>query len=197
MKRAAWALCLALLAGTAAAAPDDEARELMRAAQADLAVGRNPDAVHKLERALASSPSEALAAEVQANLGSAYLASGRIADAERTLTAATERARKANQPQTLAAALNDLGNLRAAQGRYADAQASYREAIDAAGSAGSKPLAARASTNLARALADDGKKSEASTLLPKVAADLRSLPASRDKAYGLVSVGRLYARLGD
>ena len=197
MKAWAWALCLALAAGNAAAAPDDQARELMRAAQSDLAVGRNPDAVQKLERALAASPSEPLAADVQASLGSAYLATGRIADAERVLTAAIERARKANRPQTQAAALNDLGNLRAVQGRFADAQASYRDAIEAAGAAGSKALAARASTNLARALADEGKRAEATSLLPKVAADLRTLPASRDKAYGLVSVGRLYARLGD
>jgi CHAT domain-containing protein len=197
MKVGAWALCLALAGGNAAAAPDDDARELLRAAQSDLAVGRNPDAVQKLERALAARPSESLAADVQASLGSAYLASGRIADAERTLTAAIERARKASSPQTLGAALNDLGNLRAAQGRFADAQASYRDAIEAAGAAGSKPLAARASTNLARALADDGKRAEAASLLPKVAAELRALPASRDKAYGLVSVGRLYARLGD
>jgi len=197
MKVGAWALCLALAAGNAAAAPDDDARELLRAAQSDLAVGRNPDAVQKLERALAARPSESLAADVQASLGSAYLASGRIADAERTLTAAIERARKASSPQTLGAALNDLGNLRAAQGRFADAQASYRDAIEAAGAAGSKPLAARASTNLARALADDGKRAEAASLLPKVAAELRALPASRDKAYGLVSVGRLYARLDD
>jgi CHAT domain-containing protein len=197
MKAGVWALCLALAAGNAAAAPDDEARELMRAAQSDLAVGRNPDAVQKLERALAASPSAPLAAEVQASLGSAYLASGRIADAERTLTAATEGARKANRPQTLAAALNDLGNLRAAQGRFAEAQSNYREAIEAAGAAGSKALAARAQTNLARALADQGRNAEASGMLPKVAAELRALPASRDKAYGLVSVGRLYARLGD
>src|SRR5262249_18521401 len=101
-----------------------------------------------------------------------------------------------NRPQTLAAALNDLGNLRAAQGRFADAQASYRDAIEAAGAAGSKPLAARASTNLARALADEGKRAEAASLLPKGAADLRTLPAPRDKAYGRVSVGRLYARFG-
>ena len=198
MKAGAWALCLLLAAGGAAAAsPDEAARELLRAAQADLASGRNPDAVQKLERALAAAPSEPLAAEVQASLGSAYLASGRTNDAERSLTVAIERARKANRPQTLAAALNDLGNLRAAQGRYTDAQSNYRDAIQAASAAGSKPLTARASTNLARALADEGRRAEASGMLPKVAAELRALPASRDKAYGLVSVGRLYARLGD
>jgi CHAT domain-containing protein len=197
MKAGGWALCLALAAGNAAAAPDDDARELMRAAQSDLAVGRNLDAVQKLERALSASPTEPLAADVQATLGSAYLASGRIGDAERTLTAAIERARKASRPETLAAALNDLGNLRAAQGRFAEAQSRYRDAIDAAGAAGNKPLAARASTNLARALVDDGRPAEAIGMLPKLAAELRTLAASRDKAFGLVSVGRLYARLGD
>ena len=198
MKSGAWALCLALAAGSAfAASPDEEARELVRAAQTDLAVGRNPDAVQKLERAQALAPAAALAAEVQASLGSAYLATGRIGDAERTLGAAIDAGRKANRPQIAAAALNDLGNLRAAQGRFADAEVSYRSAVEAAQAAGSKPLAARASTNLARALADDGRRAEASAMLPKVAAELRTLPASRDKAYGLVSVGRLYSRLGD
>ena len=196
MKAGAWALCLALAAhGAAAASPDEEARDLMRAAQGDLASGRNPDAVQKLERALALRPAEPLAAEVQASLGNAYLASGRAAEAERTLTAAIERAHKTNRQPTLAAALIDLGNLRAAQGRYAEAQNRYRDAIDAA--AENKALATRASTNLARALIDDGRPGEAIGILPKVAAELRTLPASRDKAYGLVSVGRLYGRLGD
>ncbi|HYY60995.1 MAG TPA: tetratricopeptide repeat protein, partial [Burkholderiales bacterium] len=196
MKAGAWALCLAAAAlGAAAASPDEEARDLMRAAQGDLASGRNPDAVQKLERALALRPAEPLAAEVQASLGSAYLASGRAAEAERTLAAAIERARKSNRQPTLAAALIDLGNLRAAQGRYAEAQNRYRDAMDAA--AENKALATRASTNLARALIDDGRPGEAIGILPKVAAELRTLPASRDKAYGLVSVGRLYGRLGD
>src|SRR5438067_1957229 len=60
-----------------------------------------------------------------------------------------------------------------------------------------KALALRTSTNLARALADDGRPAEAMRTLPGLTAELRRLPASRDKAYGLVSVGRLYVRLGD
>ncbi|TMH46592.1 MAG: CHAT domain-containing protein [Betaproteobacteria bacterium] len=198
MKAGGWALCLLLAAGAvAAASPDEEARDLMRAAQGDLAVGRNADAVHKLERALVARPGEPLAADVQASLGSAYLATGRTADAERSLTSAIERARKANRQQTVVAALNDLGNLRAAQGRFAEAQSRYRDAMEAAAAAGNKPLGARASTNLARALVDDGRSAEAIGMLPKLAAELRTLPVSPDKAYGLVSVGRLYARLGD
>jgi len=196
MNLRAWALSalLAFTTGTVVAAgADDEARALLQAAQGDLALGRNPSAVERLERALAANPSEPLAAEVQASLGSAYLASGRLAEAERSLTAAVDRARKAKRPDVLAAALIDLGNLRAAQGRFADAQPLYREAANL----GDKALAARASTNLARALADGGQRAEALALLPSITGELATLPASRGKAYGLVSVGRLYARLGD
>ena len=189
----AFSALLAFAAGTAAAAADEDARALLQAAQADLAVGRNPAAVEKLERALALKPDEGLAAELQARLGTAYLASGRLPEAERSLGAATDNARKAKRPEIAAAALNDLGNLRAAQGRYGDAQGFYREAAKL----GDKALAARASTNLARALADDGKRAEALGMLPALTGELRALPASRDKAYGLVSAGRLYVRLGD
>jgi CHAT domain-containing protein len=191
MNARAWALCalLAFTTATVAAATDDDARALLQAAQADLALGRNPAAVEKLERALATNPSEPLAAEVQGKLGNAYLASGRLADAERSLTTAS----KSTKPSIRAAALIDLGNLRAAQGRFADAQPLYREAAKL----GDKALAARASTNLARALADDGRRADALALLPGLTTELGALPASRDKAYGLVSAGRLYARLGD
>src|SRR3954465_1728469 len=198
MKVRAWALSalLAFAAGLAAAA-EDEARALLQEAHSDLALGRNPAAVDKLERALKAQPGEPLAAEEQATLAGAYLAPGRAADAETALGAAVERARKARRPDLEAAVLNDLGNLRAAQGRFADAQTSYRQSAAAANSAGRKPLAARASTNLARALADDGERAEALAMLPALTKDLGALPASRDKAYGLVSAGRLYARLGD
>jgi CHAT domain-containing protein len=192
----AWALSALVAFATvalAAAAADDEARALLQAAQGDLALGRNPAAVEKLERALAAKPGEPLAAEVEGRLGSAYLASGRLADAERSLASAIDRARKTKRPDILAAALIDLGNLRAAQGRFADAQPLYREAANL----GDKRLAARAATNLARALADDGRRAEALGMLPSLASEVRALPASPDKAYGLVSVGRLYVRLGD
>ena len=195
MKVRNWAFSalLAFAAGMAVAAADEDARALLQAAQGDLALGRNPAAVEKLERALALKPGEPLTVELQAKLGTAYLASGRLPEAERSLGAAIDNARKAKRPEVAAAALNDLGNLRAAQGRFADAQGFYREAA----MLGDKALAARASTNLARALADDGKRAEALGMLPALTSELRALPASRDKAYGLVSVGRLYVRLGD
>jgi CHAT domain-containing protein len=201
MKSSAWARCalLALLlpAGDLFAAADDEVLALLQAAQSDAALGRNAAALEKLEKALGLHPTQPLSTEVQASLGAAYLASGRVTEAERALAAAIDGARKSEQTRTLAAALNDLGNLRAAQGRFGEAQRDYRDAGEAAERAGNKALALRAATNLARALADDGRPVEAMRTLPGLTAELRRLPASRDKAYGLVSVGRLYVRLGD
>lgn len=205
MNARAWALAL-LLAGilpaVSAAVPSaaDEARALLGDAQADLAVGRNPAALQKLERALPLSHTAGdprLLAEVEALLGSAYAANGRGGDAERLLGSSVEHARSAGDAGVAAAALNDLGSLRAAQRRFADAQAVYREALEAAKSARNPALAARASTNLARALADDGRQQEALQLLPGVRRDLNGLPSTRETAYGLISVGQLYARLGN
>jgi CHAT domain-containing protein len=205
MNAAALALCFLLFAWPPAAGADEAAgnaraqvQALMRGAEADLAVGRNPGALDKLERAMPlaqRSGDEPLLAAVEASLGSAYALAGRFADAERSLRSSIERARKANDPQAAAVALNSMGNLLAAQARFGEAQKIYREALKAAQGAGSRSLAARASTNLARALMDDGRDREASALLPPLHEDLRALESSRDKAYGLISLGRLYARL--
>jgi CHAT domain-containing protein/lipopolysaccharide biosynthesis regulator YciM len=186
---AAWLLAVA---AASAASPIDEARALLAAAQADLAVGRNPAALDKLERALPlarGASDEEMQGELEATLGQAYLANGRPADAERVLVEGIARYRSG-------AALNNLANVRAAQARYADAQALYREAGEAARASGDRSLAARAATNLARALLDGGRVDEAKTALPAARDQLGALPASSAKALGLISVGRLYARLG-
>ena len=53
----------------------------------------------------------------------------------------------------------------------------------------------RHGTNLARARVEEGRYSEAATLLSKAQKQISSLDQTHDKAYGLISVGRLYARL--
>src|SRR5437660_1109807 len=202
MKAGGWALCLLLAAGAvAAASPDEEARDLMRAAQGDLAVGRNADAVHKLERALVARPGESLAADVQASLGSAYLATGRTADAERSLTSAIERARKANRQQTVVAALNDLGNLRAAQGRFAEALQLMQRAIVSAEQADAPELLYRWQWDKARLLRTQGEADEAILAyqhavqtFTSVRADLAASPA---RGSFRESVGPLFAELAD
>jgi CHAT domain-containing protein len=193
MKSQALAFALLLLAAPAAAlAEQAQVIALVQAAEADLRLGRNPQALDKLQQAvaLARRTAPALVASVESSLGNAYLAGGRAADAERTLRSALELARKGNNARVTASALNNLGNALAAQGKFADAAAMYREAIDA-----DRAVSVKASANLARALVDDGRSAEATAVLSRLDTQARALEPSPDKAAALISVGRLYARL--
>jgi CHAT domain-containing protein len=177
---------------------DGQARALLRGAEAELSLGRSPNALEKLHKAKAlaeQSGEPSLLLRVDSGLGNAYVLTGRDADAERLLRASVERAGKLRDADTAAQALNNLGNLYAMQGRYRDAVRSYRDALDAANRAGKKDVAIRASNNLARAMMDEGRHGEAIPLLAVLAEDLRQQPPSHEKAYGLISLGRLYGRL--
>ena len=177
---------------------EGQAQALVHGAEAELSLGRSPNAFDKLQKAQALAQltgNQSLLVAVESSLGNAYLLTGREADAERVLRSSIDRARKTQSTEAAAQALNNLGNLLAAQGRFGDASRSYREALEAASKAGKKGIATRASTNLARALIDDGRYGEAIALLSVLGEELRALPSSHDKAYGLISVGRLHARL--
>ena len=171
---------------------------LVRAAEAELNLGRSPDAIATLQKAqkLAERIGKpALTLAVESTLGNAYVLSGRDADAERVLRSSVDRAQNAKDAETEALALNNLGNLYALQGRFADAGRTYRQAIDAAGRAGNKGIGIRASANLARALFDEGRYREMMPLLSVVGDELRALPPSHEKAYGLIGLARLNAKL--
>jgi tetratricopeptide (TPR) repeat protein len=177
---------------------EGQARALMRAAEAELSLGRGPDAIATLQKAqtLAERTGNApLTLLVESSLGNAYVMSGRDADAERVLRASIERAQQAGDAQTAAQSFNNLGNLYAMQGRFADAGRTYRQAIDAAARAGNKGIGIRASANLARALFDEGKYREMMPLLSVVGDELRAQPPSHEKAYGLIGLARLNAKL--
>ena len=198
MKKLALALACVLFA-LPAHANEEEILALVRSAEAALEAGRNPEALAQLERASAlarARGAHSLAPAIEASLGHAYLASGRLADAERTLQSAVESARAQGKPAVAAAALNNLGNLLAASGKHGAAAETYREALVAARSAQAGGAAARASANLARSLIDDGRAREAAALLAELGAQTRALEPSRDKAHVLISIGRLYSRLG-
>ena len=171
---------------------------LMRAAEADLALGRNPDALDKLRQALALAQrlgNQSLLAAVENSLGNGYLLAGRRPEAEPLLLSSVERARKARSMQTAASALNNLGNLRAAEGRFDDAGLLYREAQQSAETAGNKTLALRAAGNRARSLIDAGRYGDATALLRTLDGEMRALEQTHDKAFGLINLGRLYARI--
>lgn len=182
----------------AAGNAEGQARALLRAAEAELSLGRSPDAIATLQKAqaLAERTGNApLTLSVESGLGNAYVMSGRDVDAERVLRASIERAQQTGDTQTAAQALNNLGNLYAMQSRLADAGRTYRQAIDAAARAGNKGVGIRASANLARALFDEGRYREMIPLLSVVGEELRALPASHEKAYGLIGLARLNAKL--
>jgi len=171
---------------------------LTRAAEADLALGRNPDALDKLRQALTLAQhlgNQSLLAAVENGLGNAYLLSGRRPEAEPLLRSSIERARKSNSMQTAASALNNLGNLRAAEGRFDDAGLLYREAQQSAETVGNKTLALRAAGNRARSLIDAGRYGDATTLLRTLDSEMRGLEQTHDKAFGLIHLGRLYAKI--
>jgi CHAT domain-containing protein len=177
---------------------EGQALALVHGAEAELSLGRTPDAISRLEKAQAlaqGSGKESLILAVESSLGNAYVLAGRDADAERLLRSSIERARKARDSETTARALNNLGNLFAMQGRFGDASRTFREAVAAAGAAGNKSLGIRASANLARALLDEGRHGEAITLLSVVGEEMRKQPPSHEKAYGLISLGQLNAKL--
>lgn len=171
---------------------------LVQAADAALGLGRNPDALGRLQQAAALArrhSAESLLPAVENGLGNAYLLNGRFPDAERALHRAIELARKQNNPRVASSALNNLGNLLAAQGRFGDAAGAYRQALTAAQGTEDTAAATRASANLARALIDDGRYDQATPLLSALYAQAGSLEASHEKAYVLIGVGRLYARV--
>ena len=177
---------------------EKQALALVHGAEAELSLGRSPDAVSRLQKALGVAQrtgSVSLLLRVESSLGNAYAITGRDADAERLLRSSVDRAQKAGDAETSARALNNLGNLLALQGRLGDARRSYREAIAAASSAGGKTIVVRASGNLARALIEDGRYGDAIALLSVLGEELRKLPPSHDKAYGLIGLGRMNAKL--
>lgn len=171
---------------------------LVQAAEAHLALGQHPKAFDNLQRALAlaeKAGNPSLMAMVTSSLGNAYLFAGREAEAKQLLESSVELATKTGNPGVVASALNNLGGLLASQGSFNDAASAYKRARDAAGKAGNAGLALRASINLARILVDTGQREEAGELLAVVQKEIRALPPSHDKAYELISAGRLYVRL--
>lgn len=182
----------------AAANLEGQALALVRRAEAYLALGKLPNAFDALERALGlaeQTDNPPLVAGVLGSVGNAYLLAGRVVEAKRSLESSIEIAKKVDSFQIAASALNNLGNLLALQAKFAEATTIYKEALDAARKAGNDGIAVRAMTNLTRTLVENGKYNEAATSLAEAREQIGTVDPSHDKAYGLISIGRLYARL--
>ena len=177
-----------------------QAKILQYKAEAYLAIGQYYKATSNLEAALAlaeASGDEQLAAQVASSLGTAFLLSNRTDEARDLLEKAVAGEQANGRPGSAAVAGNNLGNLLASLGEYDAAIAAYKQAVSDAGKAENSKLAVKGSVNIARALVDSNRNKEALESLEQVTEQAKSLSASHEKAYVLISIGRLYSRIAD
>ncbi len=175
-----------------------QARILQHKAEAYLSIGQNNKAISSLKTALGlaeAAGDERLAAKVAASLGTAYLLSNRLDDAKVLLENAVSAERAGGRPGAAAVAGNNLGNLLASQGEANTAVAVFKQAMADAKAAGSDTLVAKGAVNISRVLVEDNRWDEAREQLGRAAGHVKSLPPSHEKAYALISIGRLYSRL--
>jgi CHAT domain-containing protein len=175
-----------------------QARVLQYKAEAYLSIGHYYKATSSLKSALVlaeAAGNEQLAAQVAGSLGTAYLLSNRIDEAKVLLENSVTEERDGGRLDSAAVAGNNLGNLLASQGEFGAAIPVYEQAMADARAAGNNELATKGSVNIARALAESNRKQEALAQLDRALEQAESLPPSHEKAYALISIGRLYSRL--
>jgi CHAT domain-containing protein len=173
---------------------------LQRRGESYLAIGHYPKALadFDLARVLAMQfGSRSLLASATVSLAAAYSLAGDPQQAEKQLIAAIENAEKSNEQDIAATARNNLANLLTTQQRYTEALVLYRQVLDQANAAGDNALASTAAINTARAHLDDDDLSRAQQTLGLALTMTRTLSPSHDKAYALISIGQLHARLAN
>mgnify|MGYP001825070786 CR=1 FL=1 len=175
-----------------------QARVLQYKAEAYLSIGHYYKAVSSLQAALRfaeEAGDELLAARVAGSLGTAYLLSNRTDEARSLLENAVAEERAGGRQAAAAVAGNNLGNLLASQGEFDAAILAYQQALSDANAAGNQQLAAKSSVNIGRALFESDRHDEARAQLGRASRLIESLPPSHEKAYALISIGRLYSHL--
>ncbi len=177
-----------------------QARVLQNKAEAYMSMGHAYQAVSSLQSALKlakAAGDDQLATRVAGSLGTAYLLSNRTDEAKTLLEKAAAEERAAGRPASAAVAGNNLGNLLASAGDYKAAIPVYQQAISDAQAAGDNGLAVKGSVNIARALVESDRNKEALAALQHAAGLAKTLPPSHEKAFVLISIGRLYLRLAE
>lgn len=179
--------------------PGEEARVLIKLAQAYQALGEYQKALQYLERALVSARQagdQALTASVLGAIGNVYVALGPEELAYRYLNEGLTMAKTLDAPGVSAAILNNLGNLHASQKRYSEATTAYAESAALAARAGNQPLVGIALTNEATSLMQEGRSQEALEVLAQAWEKTLGLPPSHDQAYALINIALAYQNLG-
>jgi tetratricopeptide (TPR) repeat protein len=169
---------------------------LLGKGNAYLALGRYGDAIPLLEDAQTQAKELAdaeLVAITSAALGNGYLLTGRADEAGTLLGAAITEARASGRWDIAARAGNDQGSRLASMDRLDIAIETYREALQDAERADDRLTAAKIRVNLARVLQSAERPDEARQVLVQAITELQTLPNSHEKAYALISAGRLFA----
>jgi CHAT domain-containing protein len=178
--------------------PREYAATLVQLAHALQSIGESRRAVAVLETALSVAERDGdrrNVAPVLGALGSACLVIGAAERAQTYLGEALGVARAAGDGAVAASVLNTMGNARMRDNKITEALAAYTESAELAERSGRPVLASNALLNAARTQRQAGDTAAARVLLDRADRRLRMLPASHDKAFGLVGAGILYRDL--
>ncbi len=134
---------------------------------------------------------------VLGDLGNAYLAMGRIADATKWLGEGLQAARDLGDTALEARILHNTGNLHRARDQHTEALQHYGESLALATAANDHALASRAAINAARAALSLEQYPLAKTRLDTAWSHVQRLSASHDTAYSLISLGEAANALRD
>jgi CHAT domain-containing protein len=176
----------------------EQVAALIQLASACQSLGHYQQAMEMLNKALGvakGSGDRKQAALVLSRLGNGHMLTNRLPEAEKALGEAITTAREHGDTDLAASVLNYTGNLRVLQQKYGEAIEAYREAMEISEKAGLQLLAARCAANEGRASLLKGDLSSAATFLGSAHKKHSALPDSHDKAYGLVSIGRMYRNM--
>ena len=171
---------------------------LQNKAEAYMSMGHAYQAIGSLQSALKlakTAGDEQLTAQLAGSLGTAYLLSNRTDEARTLLEQAVAEERAAGRYASAAVAGNNLGSLLASTSDFDEAIPVYQQAISDAQKAGNSSLAVKGTVNIARTLVESKREKEALIDLDRATVQAKALQPSHEKAFVLISIGRLYLRL--
>ena len=178
--------------------PHQQSVALAHLAHAYQKLGHYQQALQSLKSAqtlAARSGDQVLEAFILGELGNVHIPLDPVNQASKYLHDGLRLAREMKADELVAAVLNNRGNLFASQEAFDEALQAYRESARLAKLTGNHALTARALTNAALITLRRGKPQEAQALVDQAFPVLQALSPSHEKAYGLVSVGLIYANL--
>jgi len=171
---------------------------LTQLATAYQSIGSLEESMQYLRRALVFAEKQGdktYQAIILSTLSDLYLTTQQVDNAKEYADKALKVAQGSGSDSALAHILNNLGNVLSMQQNYEEAVIHYEQAIDLAEKQGDDVLAMRALLNQVQAAFHHGFYEDAVKHLHLAFEKLQNLPPTHDKAFGLVTLGRLGQRI--